>query len=89
VALAVRHGLAGQFMKDWEDLSHPQSRLRITRLDGLRYIAIAESGGRTVSWRRPTGVQGCQRSKVQGCQRRKACQRTWPPPPGLRTGNGT
>ena len=63
LALAGRHGLTGQFMKDWEDLSHPQSRLRVTRLDGLRYIAIAESDGRTVSWRRPTGVQGCRRSK--------------------------
>jgi len=48
VALAGRHGLTGQFMKDWEDLSHPQSRLRITRIDGLRYIAIAESDGGTV-----------------------------------------
>jgi SAM-dependent methyltransferase len=78
VALADRHGLTGQFMKDWEDLSHPQSRLRITRIDGLRYIAIAESDGRTVSWRRPTGVQGCRRSKtgVQGCRRSKECQRT-------------
>jgi len=48
VALAGRHGLTGQFMPDWEKLSHPQSRLRITRPDGLRYIAIAESDGGTV-----------------------------------------
>jgi SAM-dependent methyltransferase len=76
VALAVRHGLTGQFMKDWEELPHPQSRLRITRLDGLRYIAIAESDGRVVSWRRPTGVQGCQRSKR--CQRTRRRGRTEP-----------
>ena len=30
VALAGRHGLAGQFMKDWEELPHPQSKLRVT-----------------------------------------------------------
>ena len=48
VALAGRHGLTGQLMQDWEELSHPQSRLRITRLDRLRYIAIAESDGGTV-----------------------------------------
>jgi hypothetical protein len=41
VALAGRHGLAGQFMKGWEELPHPQSKLRITRLEDLRYIAIA------------------------------------------------
>jgi SAM-dependent methyltransferase len=41
VALAGRHGLIGQFMKDWEELPNPQSKLRITRLDDLRYIAIA------------------------------------------------
>jgi len=41
VALAGRHGLAGQFMTDWEELPHPQSKLRITRLEDLRYIAIA------------------------------------------------
>jgi SAM-dependent methyltransferase len=46
VALAGRHGLAGQFMKDWEELSHPQSRLRITRIGELRYISIAESDGK-------------------------------------------
>ncbi len=40
-ALAGRHGLAGQFMTDWEELPHPQSKLRITRLEDLRYIAIA------------------------------------------------
>ena len=30
VALAGRHGLTGQFMKDWEELPHPQSKLRVT-----------------------------------------------------------
>jgi SAM-dependent methyltransferase len=30
VALAGRHGLAAQFMKDWEQLPHPQSKLRVT-----------------------------------------------------------
>jgi SAM-dependent methyltransferase len=44
VALAGRHGLTGQFMKDWEELPHPQSKLRISRLGGLRYTAIAVSG---------------------------------------------
>ena len=63
MTLAGRHGLAGQFMKDWGELSHPQSRLRITRLDELRYISIAESDGRIVPWRRPTGAQGCRRSR--------------------------
>ena len=76
VALAGRHGLAGQVMKDWEELSHPQSRLRITRLGELRYISIAESDGRTVSWRRPTGAQGCRMSK--GCQRTRRRRRMEP-----------
>src|SRR2546423_5155269 len=44
VALAGRHGLTGQFMKDWEELPHPQSKLRISRLGDLRYTAIAVSG---------------------------------------------
>jgi len=44
VALAGRYGLAGQFMTDWEELPHQQSKLRITRPAGLRYISIAESG---------------------------------------------
>ncbi len=46
VALAGRYGLTGQFMTDWEELPHKQSKLRITRLGELRYISIAESGGR-------------------------------------------
>jgi SAM-dependent methyltransferase len=44
VALAGRHGLTGQYMKDWEELPHPQSKLRISRLGDLRYTAIAVSG---------------------------------------------
>jgi len=44
VAMAGRHGLAGQFMTDWEELPHQQSRLRITRPAELRYISIAEPG---------------------------------------------
>ena len=31
VALADRYGLTGQFMTDWEELPHQQSKLRITR----------------------------------------------------------
>jgi SAM-dependent methyltransferase len=31
IALAARHGLAGEFMADWEKLPHLQSKLRITR----------------------------------------------------------
>ena len=40
VALAERRGLTGQFMTDWEELPHQQSKLRITRPGGLRYISI-------------------------------------------------
>ena len=51
VALAGRYGLAGQFMTDWEELPHQQSKLRITRPAGLRYISIAESrpGGKVMT----------------------------------------
>ena len=42
VALAARHGLTGQFMTDWEELPHQQSKLRITRTAELRYISIVE-----------------------------------------------
>jgi len=77
LALAGRHGLAGQFMKDWEELSHPQSKLRISRLDELRYISIVLSDGRKLSWRRPTGAQGCRRNR--GCQRTR---RRWKAQPG-------
>src|SRR6266567_9517154 len=45
-ALAGRHGLTGQFMTDWEELLHQQSKLRITRPAELRYISTAESAGR-------------------------------------------
>ena len=41
VALADRYGLTGQFMTDWEELPHQQSKLRITRQPELRYISIA------------------------------------------------
>jgi SAM-dependent methyltransferase len=41
VALADRYGLTGQFMTDWEELPHQQSKLRITRRIELRYISIA------------------------------------------------
>jgi SAM-dependent methyltransferase len=44
VALAGRYGLTGQFMTDWEELPHKQSKLRITRLGELRYISIAGGG---------------------------------------------
>jgi len=30
-ALAGRYGLTAQFLTDWEELPHPQSKLRITR----------------------------------------------------------
>jgi hypothetical protein len=40
VALARQHGLTGQFMKDWEELPHPQSKLRISRPGELRANAI-------------------------------------------------
>ena len=40
VALAGRHGLSAQFMTDWEKLPHQQSKLRITRPAGLRYISF-------------------------------------------------
>jgi len=56
MTLARRHGLTGQFMTDWEEQSHPQSRLRISHVGGLRYISITESDGGIVSWRRATGA---------------------------------
>jgi len=35
IALAERHGLAAQFMADWEQLPHGQSKIRVThRSDG-------------------------------------------------------
>jgi SAM-dependent methyltransferase len=39
IALAARHGLAGEFMTDWEELPHAQSKLRLTRSARLRYIS--------------------------------------------------
>jgi len=48
VALAGRYGLTGQFMTDWEELPHLQSKLRITRRTELRYISITEPGGGNV-----------------------------------------
>jgi hypothetical protein len=44
VALAGRHGLTGQFMTDWEELPHRQSKLRIIRVAELRYISIVGIG---------------------------------------------
>jgi SAM-dependent methyltransferase len=44
VALAGRYGLTGQFMTDWEELPHQQSKLRISRRAELRYISIVEPG---------------------------------------------
>jgi SAM-dependent methyltransferase len=43
VALTGRHGLTGQFMTDWEELPHQQSKLRVTRPSELRYISLGES----------------------------------------------
>ena len=66
VALAGRSGLTGQFMTDWEELPHQQSKLRITRPAELRYISITvgtESGRKGMSWWRPTGTLGSQRCK--------------------------
>ncbi len=48
VALAERYGLTGQFMTDWEELPHQQSKLRITRPGELRYISILQPAGRDV-----------------------------------------
>ncbi|MGE5133746.1 MAG: class I SAM-dependent methyltransferase [Gemmatimonadota bacterium] len=31
IALAAKHGLDAQFMEDWEQLGHPQSKIRVTR----------------------------------------------------------
>jgi len=45
VALAGRYGLTGQFMTDWEELPHQQSKLRITRRAELRYISITTRKG--------------------------------------------
>jgi ubiquinone/menaquinone biosynthesis C-methylase UbiE len=58
VALAGRYGLAGQFMTDWEELPHQQSKLRVTRPAGLRYISFREADRKGMRWRRPTGVLG-------------------------------
>ena len=44
VALADRYGLTGQFMTDWEELPHQQSKLRISRPAELRYISIVYRG---------------------------------------------
>jgi SAM-dependent methyltransferase len=40
VALAGRYGLNAQFMADWEQLPHQQSKLRVTRRAELRYISF-------------------------------------------------
>ena len=83
VALAGRHGLTGQFMKDWEELPHPQSKLRITRLDDLRYIAIAESDGRKCHGGDRRGRWGARGARASADRWRTAGgrsrdERTWP-----------
>jgi len=47
VALAGRHGLTGQLMNDWEELPHPQSKLRISRpvRPGLPPLSGQSAGG--------------------------------------------
>ena len=41
IDLAARHRLAARFMTDWEETSHTQSKIRVTRRAELRYISIA------------------------------------------------
>lgn len=36
IGLAERHGLTARFMADWEELSHTQSKIRVTRPGGPR-----------------------------------------------------
>jgi SAM-dependent methyltransferase len=47
VALAGRHGLTGQLMNDWEELPHPQSKLRISGpvRPGLPRLSGRPAGG--------------------------------------------
>ncbi len=104
VALAGRYGLTGQFMTDWEELPHLQSKLRITRPAELRYIAIVESDGRECHGDRRGrwGARGAgdvsrpgsggERSRGRtGLRRRATLRRRAEPgrPPVLRTGSGT
>jgi SAM-dependent methyltransferase len=70
VALAGRYGLAGQFMTDWEELPHQQSKLRVTRPAELRYISFREADWKGMRWRRPTGVLG-----LMGHRRALKCRR--------------
>ena len=47
VALAGRHGLTGRLMNDWEELPHPQSKLRVSRpaRPGLPPLSGQSAGG--------------------------------------------
>ena len=54
VALADRHGLTGQFMADWEELPHQQSKLRVIRRPELRGLACRMTA-MPRERRRPTG----------------------------------
>ena len=82
VALAGRYGLSARFMTDWEKLPHQQSKLRITRPAGLRYISIDVSGRKGMPWRRSTRAH-----RVAGARTVPTTARH--PPPGLLTGSGT
>ena len=37
LALADAHGLDGELLEDWEELPHPQSKIRVMRRPGQRY----------------------------------------------------
>jgi len=82
VALADRYGLNAQFMTDWEKLPHQQSKLRITRPAGLRYISFDVSCRKGMPWRRSTRAQ-----RVPGAWTEPTTARR--PPPGPLTGRGT
>ena len=64
VALAGRYGLAGQFMTDWEELPHQQSKLRVTRPAELRYISFSSAQG---SGRKGAAPSCRQLSRACGC----------------------
>jgi SAM-dependent methyltransferase len=57
VALADRHGLTGQFMADWEELPHQQSKLRVTRRPELPRAGPSRSPAAwkdgAVTWKAP------------------------------------
>ena len=64
VALAGRYGLAGQFMTDWEELPHQQSKLRVTRPAELRYISFSSAEG---AGRQGAAPSRRQLSRACGC----------------------